>query len=291
MHLLIIQKLNKNMCMERFVVLFLIELIPSLQMFGNNKDVDVLNLDYLDNKVDTIVLSKATSDSVDNNTINDALLISINSLKKENSRLVNDNKCLRSDTAELRNRSRIYLRKIDELNDKIKEQELTTNQYRSKYEKLITDISKMDAVIYKQCLLYPLEGRYDSLLIRESLHAIQSFYAIIKNPSKEFTEYKATYEPLLYKYNQYNTQLHYFFEKELRVIKATAGVVSEAHKNKFKNELEMLPYYSECYVNRNKPPYKSILYLDELIDSFLAILEKKGNVLNDMDELLNKFNK
>jgi len=274
--------------MNKRFILF-IGLLSSLQMFGSNKEV--ANQHRLVNKEDSIVLPKTAKDSVDNNTINDALLISINSLKKENARLLDENKHLKSDTAELIKRNRIHFKKIDELNDKIKEHERTANQYRANYEKLIRDISKMDAVIYKQCLLYPLEGRYDSLLIKESLRAIQSFYAINKNPSKEFTEYKATYEPLLNKYNQYNTQLRSFFEKELKVIKATQGIVSEAHKNKFKSELEMLPYFPECYVNRNKPPYQSILYLDELIDSFLSILEKKGNVLNDMDELLNKFNK
>ena len=274
--------------MNKRFILF-IGLLSSLQMFGSNKEV--ANQHRLVNKEDSIVLPKTAKDSVDNNTINDALLISINSLKKENARLLDENKHLKSDTAELIKRNRIHLKKIDELNDKIKEHERTANQYRANYEKLIRDISKMDAVIYKQCLLYPLEGRYDSLLIKESLRAIQSFYTLNKNPSKEFTEYKATYEPLLNKYNQYNTQLRSFFEKELKVIKATQGIVSEAHKNKFKNELEMLPYYSECYVNRNKPPYRSILYIDKQIDSFLKILEKKGNVLNDMDELLNKFNK
>jgi hypothetical protein len=239
--------------------------------------------------IDSNKVTTVANDSVGNSQINKALLISIESLQKDKSQLLSEIENLKKDTAELSKRNRIQIDEINKLNNKIRELDKSANQYRSKYETLVNDISKLDAVIYKQCLLYPLEGKYDSLLVSESLKSIQSFSSINKNLSKKFIEYRETYEPLLKRYKDYNTQLLTFIESNARYIKATHGVISDAHKTKFENELKQLPYYSECYVNRNKPPYKSIIYLDNVIDKFLSILKKEGNVEIDISELLNSF--
>ena len=90
-------------------------------------------------------------------------------------------------------------------------------------------------------------------------------------------------------YKQYSTQLSSFLESKSKHIEANGGVISEAHKTRFKNELSELPYYVECYVNRNKPPYKSIVYLDHVIDAMEVIFNKNGEVINEIYELLNQL--
>ena len=276
--------------MKKELIIAVISYLYSIPLPGNCLGNRLLVVDNsFQEVVDSNKVSASTIQDAKSDQINEALHICVNKLKIENAQLLCEIETLKKDTAELSKRNGTHVTVIYNLNKKVEELDKSVIQYRSKYEQLVNDISRLDAVIYKQCLLYPLEGKYDSLLVNESLKSIESFSSINKNLSKEFEEYRDIYEPLLKSYKQYNAQLFSFIESKVKHIRATGGVVYDAHKTKFENELKQLPYYSEYYENRNKPPYKSILYLDNLIDKFLIILNKKGNVENDILELLNSF--
>jgi septal ring factor EnvC (AmiA/AmiB activator) len=157
---------------------------------------------------------------------------------------------------------------------------------KAKYDELVNAVSTLDGIVYKNCLLYPLETRYDPKLIVEAVRAVNSFSQLPTAKSSEFEQYKKTYLPLLKQYGEYNKELGSFFAQKLEIIKMTGNVVRDAHRDKFTRELEALPYFQKCYKGRNNPPYSSIVYLDEAIDKFKAIIAKTGDVSKEMEELI-----
>lgn len=158
---------------------------------------------------------------------------------------------------------------------------------KNKNDKLRGSINMMDAIIYKQCLLYPLERRYNEKFIRESITAVEDFSQFSPPRSDKFLEYKGTYMPLLENYKSYNDEIIQFLESVMSTLNLTDGIVGAGHKDKFNLELESLRYYQDCYTVRNDPPsFKSILYLDNVIDKFKKIINKKGDIRQDMTELI-----
>ena len=81
------------------------------------------------------------------------------------------------------------------------------NSLKIKYDGLVKEFSTLDAIVYKQCLLYPLEGRYNENLINEALRAAHSFANLSPQKSAEFNECMKTYEPLLHQYEKYNEEI------------------------------------------------------------------------------------
>lgn len=167
------------------------------------------------------------------------------------------------------------------------------NSLKIKYDGLVKEFSTLDAIVYKQCLLYPLEGRYNENLINEALRAAHSFANLSPQKSAEFNECMKTYEPLLHQYEKYNEEIMNFIkDKEQYLItkmtfrKIKTITVDEGDRTNFINELKGLTYYQKCYIHRNDPPYKSILYLDEAIDKFKAIINEKGDVSKKFNDLI-----
>lgn len=146
-------------------------------------------------------------------------------------------------------------------------------------------ISSMDAIVYKQCLLFPLEKRFNKGLIEDCLMAVNAFAALGGNRSKDFNECKKVYYPLLNEYEKYNTEMISFIEKQV-VPRIPNGEIIPSHRESLVNKLKAEPYYRNCYINRNKPPYNSIPYLDEAIDKLFKMLNKTGNVESELQELL-----
>lgn len=159
-------------------------------------------------------------------------------------------------------------------------------EYKDSLANIKKGISSMDAIVYKQCLLYPLEGRYNQHLIDESLKAVEAFAQIGGKRSPEFVEYKKVYMPLLEKYFSYNDEIISFIEEKVCKRLVNGSIGQNQKQNIIDVGLKNLFYYRDCYINRNKPPYKSIIYLDEAIDRFIAIMNKSGIIENDLQELL-----
>ena len=236
----------------------------------------------------TVFLSDSTETNYNNAyAINSALAITVENLQKQTEDDKAIIKMLR-DSINLLESQYSLLNQDIAMHQKDKANALNEmKKWENKYYKLSQDISRLDALVFKQCLLYPLEARYDAISIQEALTAVSSFANMPIQKSDDFTSYRNTYEPLLRDYKKYNDEIIVFFEKELATLKVTGGIVKSAHKDKFLNELVQVTYYKQCYLNRNKKPYKSIIYLDQAIDKFLDLIKSNNAIDGQLEELIN----
>lgn len=175
------------------------------------------------------------------------------------------------------------------LGREIVSEERKLNLLQGKYDTLFSGLEKIDGIIYKQCLLYPLEARYDVNSVNESIRSVELFLKLSIKPSKEFEECRTTYEPLLRQYGDYNQQLITFFHEIIHHLQLVEWEPGEGLKDKFVKELKSQPYYTSCFIVRNRIPYKSIIYLDNIIEKFLQLLKNNRNLENDMNELVNSL--
>lgn len=183
--------------------------------------------------------------------------------------------------------------RIKELEKEVAGANAAAEQSKKDFETIKQAVLSKDAVLYKQCLLYPLERRYNPALIADALSTVNVF-AGLGQMSDKFEEYKKTYQPLLNQFEQYNQQLIDFYRNciadvEKREEKLGENGVVSAPKDKWLNGLKALPYYQECYIGKDAPPFKSIIYLDEIIDDFMSIIEQKGDVKSDLQKLVKKL--
>lgn len=201
-------------------------------------------------------------------------------------RLKEDSAALQADITQQKGR-------IAELEKVVVESNKAAEKSKRDYETIKQAVLSKDAVLYKQCLLYPLERRYNPALIADALSTVNVF-AGFGQMSDKFEEYRNTYQPLLHQYEQYNRQLLTFFEGCIEYITIREDKMGEggrvsAPKDKWLKEMNELPYYQECYIGKDTPPFKSIIYLDEIIDDFKSVIEQKGDVKADLQKLIMKL--
>lgn len=235
------------------------------------------------------ILQDTNNTNSNTSSINNALAITVESLQKQidgnNARI----SVLRDSISLLKTTEKSLRQEIETYK---KDKESALNEKRSwedKYNNLSRNISRLDALVYKQCLLYPLEARYDSTSIKEALTVVSSFADLPVQASNNFQNYRSTYEPLLRNYKSYNDELVGFLENKLATIRLTGGVVRSAHKDKFRNELIQLAYYKQYYLDRNKKPYRSILYLDQAIDKFIDLIKSNNVIDAELERLINSL--
>ena len=200
---------------------------------------------------------------------------------------------LRNDSLELRKAIVDLEQQKKDLAVAMAQKEEQTKDLQGRLNALQNALNSKDGVLYKQCLLYPLERRYSRQFVDEALSTIEVF-ATIGQTSANFKKYRETYEPLLSKYGEYNQELidylnackTYITKRQERL--GDAAQV-EVPVTDWTNELKALPYYKECYVGKDKPPYKSIIYLDERIDEFIGCMKNPDGIVKDIDGLLKKL--
>lgn len=173
--------------------------------------------------------------------------------------------------------------KIDSLNSKIDNLNSKINTLTSQKDSLENYTTFFNETIFKQCLLYPLEGRYDSIFISECKQCLKDMKIMETHPKLYNTYYE-----FLNDYNTYNNQVKTFLDDQKKSVDLKGGLIGP-FKDKAKQKLEELDYYKKFYLKRNTSPYKSIPYLDEVIDEFLRVLN--SNKLNgkNMQELIEKL--
>lgn len=201
-------------------------------------------------------------------------------------RLKDDSTALQADITRQKDR-------IAELEKEVAEANKAVEKSKKDYETIKQAVLSKDAVLYKQCLLYPLERRCNPALIADALSTVNVF-AGLGQMSDKFEEYRNTYQPLLNQYEQYNQQLLAFLEGCIEYIVIREGKMGESGrvsvpKDKWQKEMNELPYYQECYIGKDTPPFKSIIYLDEIIDDFKSVIEQKGDVKSDLQKLVKKL--
>ena len=169
---------------------------------------------------------------------------------------------------------------IVELEKEVAEANKAAEKSKRDYETIKQAVLSKDAVLYKQCLLYPLEQRYKPDLIDDALGTVSAF-AELGQMSEKFQEYKNTYEPLLKQYGQYNQQLLDYLLSRIEYIEVREKKLGEGRQipipDNWMKELKDLPYYQECYIGKDTPPYKSIIYLDDVIDEIKNAIEQNSN--------------
>lgn len=144
-------------------------------------------------------------------------------------------------------------------------------------------IQSFDQIIYKECLLYPLERRYDSTRLVEAKHCLDLMTSVkVKQP----VEYK-TYYHFLTEYAKYNREVLGFLEELNGYFEKKAWPTGSAVESYVSGQLKKLTYY-QFYEKRNIKPWESILYLDEVLDDFLKVL-RKGEINKDtMQEFIKR---
>jgi len=161
----------------------------------------------------------------------------------------------------------------DKANARADKAEKELAEFKTKFVNII------DTKIYKQCLLYPLTHRYNADYCQEALEAANLFKSSGVPLSQDFNEVYKTYAPLVRDFGKYNDELINFVESVLKRHKLLNGKpVTPDQITNMKQQLHALPYYKKCYVNRNRPPYNSIPYLDEAVEKLEKGMGSKSEV-------------
>ena len=167
---------------------------------------------------------------------------------------------------------------ITKLNGEKQELEGKLEYYKNRFK----DLNK---IIYKQCLYYTLEKPYNPKLIDDAKKCLDMMEMDIK--SSHSTEFD-TYRPFLDTYAQYNSEVKTFLKNQMEQLKVKGWNIRESAKNNAQNALKNLKYY-EYYQKKDKYPWKSIVYLDEVIDDYFKLLESPKINEKKLQDLINKL--
>lgn len=190
---------------------------------------------------------------------------------------------VRDSLAEAKRRLDAAYTERNDLKDKV-------NSLKGQVDSLKTLINALDPIIYKECILYPLSIRYNQQRIDESLRAVNSYREVIGDDhlSPDFKECIKTYLPFIQgpnpPYLQYSNQLVQFLKKVETKLGKTSGVMQSGMREQYKDSIQQLDYYP-LYYRRNKPPYRSITFLDNALDSFKVLLNDSRSVADDVRRL------
>ena len=123
----------------------------------------------------------------------DSILKLVNSNISNNNQQIPDNPqgCqtdLEKDKQEIKNKKDSITRctqKIDSLNSKIDNLNSKINTLTSQKDSLEKYTTFFNETIFKQCLLYPLEGRYDSIFISECKQCLKDMKKLMLQDAKK----------------------------------------------------------------------------------------------------------
>lgn len=222
---------------------------------------------------DVVKAKKLSSQSQDNN-LGEILSEKQSEIKilRDNIRVLNDsiislNSFIKNEekitSSELLNKQRI----IDDLNHKNSDLINKLNAY-----------SSISQIVYKQCLLYPLERKYDESFVKESVQCITVMG--IKDNEKYKDVYN-TYWDLLNNYSIYNEEIKSFLISQYESFNLKHWTLSEIIKEGSLKSMQRLSYY-QYYKNKDVKPWKSIPYLDKVFDDYLSMMDDKS-VLNQQN--------
>lgn len=232
-------------------------------------------------KADQTVSSRTTvQDTIDNRKEQqlEALVQTISENRSTIEQLRNNLK-QKNDTIKLLNRTIQHLyeehnKEIDCLNDTLKRIREDINRIREENENLRKKEeaqTSLSRIVYKQCLLYPLERRYKKSFVEESMKTIEALN-IRTNP--KYKETCDTYWNLLERYAEYNNEVLAFLEETKSSFHYKDWKINDHSKQGCLKKLNGLPYFL-LYKDKDREPYRSISYLDGVIDDFLSMLKGK----------------
>ena len=256
--------------MKKNIIILVVAIFPLCL-----KAQEELRSDSIDNNVSTLLrLLPEKLQEIDglNDSIkrlNGKLDATIKMSKKESQSTNLQIKCFKDTITQLRNENASLLNDI-----RLKDDSLRSSKAL---------ILSLDNIVYKECLLFPLERRYNAKYIADSKRCLEAMGTNKSHP----IEYK-TYYHFLDEYDSFNQDLIKFLTKQSDCLEMKQWDVNELAIKQAKDGLNKLPYY-KYYVNRNKYPWESILYLDETIEEFLKLLNSGKLNSKTMVELIQRL--
>lgn len=152
-------------------------------------------------------------------------------------------------------------------------------------------LNKIDTILYKQTLLYPLERRYDPQLIHDVMHCLNKL-----GLDNKFKVWYETYYDLVRDYGKYNEEVLSFLtrvQKGVELMHGNDNIPKTYNKTEIKNindKLKKLSYY-QFYIKRNNKylHYKSIIYLDDVLAEFQRQLDNNKISARSLKKLIDKL--
>lgn len=175
-----------------------------------------------------------------------------------------------------------YKQEIKNKKDSIRHLTEEKNTLKIQKDSLEKYTTFFNETIFKQCLLYPLEGRYDSIFISECKQCL-----IDMKIKERHTDLYNTYFHFLDEYKNFNKDVKDFLEGQKTELERKNGEL-DMIKLKAEPKLKKLDYY-KYYKKRNIDPWESIVYLDKVIDKFFNLLNSNKLNINNLQELIDKL--
>lgn len=155
-------------------------------------------------------------------------------------------------------------------------------------------IDLLSGIIFSQCLLYPLERAYNERYIKESLQCLTELH-IWENP--KYKDVCIVYKDLLEDYYHYNSEVMSFLmgwsdriDTQVRKLGKEEWDVNAVTASAIKRELKQLSYY-KFYERRNIEPYKSIVFLDDVVNDIEEMTDMPKSITRErFEELVRRMN-
>ena len=235
---------------------------------------------------------ESRSDSIDNNV--STLLRQLSEKQQEIDGL---NDSIKKLNAKLNATIKMSLDESQNSNLLIGHYQDTISQLRNENASLLNDIRlkndslrsskdlllSLDNIVYKECLLFPLERRFNAKYIEDSKRCLDAMGTSKTHPK----EYE-TYYHFLGEYASFNQELINFLRDQDKRLEMKQWKVNELAISQAEVGLKDFAYY-KYYLNRNKSPWESILYLDETIDEFFKLLKSGKLNSTTMQELIQRL--
>jgi len=179
-----------------------------------------------------------------------------------------------------------YKNKLDSLQKRYNDLENANKKLNIELSNRADELNAIDSIVYKQCLIRPLYRRYDPYEIKELIHCLEAM-----NIQNTHTKYYNTYYPLLVKYETYNREVISFLERQKKSYNLKTQS-TEFNWSKFtddaKTGLGGLTYYP-FYKRRDYDPWKSITYIDEVIEDFEKQLQSHKLNQESLQDLIDRL--
>ena len=213
-------------------------------------------------------------------TIIDKLENQINMLNKQ---LTNEKSVAQTKEGEFKQKENSLNETITQLKNEKQALKSRNDTIEQNLKDLEQRFKNLDKIIYKQCLYYTLEHRYNPQLVNDARQCLEKMDTKSSHP----TEFE-TYRPFLDTYAKYNSEVKGFLKGQQKNLKRKGWNINEIARLQARHNLEHLEYYN-YYKKKDKYPWQSIVYLDEVIDDYFKLLESSKINEKNLQELINKL--
>jgi len=230
------------------------------------------------------------SDTINNNDDVSTLIRQLSEKQKEID-LLNDS--IKRINAQMNDSIQKYKKDTQQLNTNRKLYQDSLSHFISENQRLMTIIQvkndslklfgTLDNMIYKQCLLFPLERRYNPIYINDCKKCLAAMRTDATYPK----DYKIYYH-FLDEYATFNQEIIGFLKEQEENLSMKNWKINEIAISQAQDSLKGLHYY-QYYRNCKNQPWESILYLDETLDEFFKRLNSGKLNAASMKDLIQRL--